>query len=161
MATFKDLKGTEWKIRLNGPLVEDVAEKHEVNLADLDKDPLAKLRNSPMKLVGVIYLLCEDAIKEADLSPKEFGSRLPSTDDMLAAVRDSIIDFFPSGRASHVREVLTKYEEMAAKTDEIAVAKMEKVLSDPETARIIQSEGDREYDRMLDEMFPNSAKRGG
>jgi hypothetical protein len=154
MATFKDAKGQEWSITLNAPLIEDVIEKHGVHLAQLDKDPLQPLRNDPMTMVAVLYLLCEDQIKERGLSPKDFGRSVPSPPDaILDAISEAIVGFFPSGRASHVREVLTKHGEMASKTDQLMVAKMEAVLADPMTETRLRQKADQEFELAMKEIF--------
>ena len=160
MSTLKDKKGREWRIELDAPLIEEVQEKHGINLVNLDGDPMIKLRNDPMKLVPVLYLICQQQIKELGLNPSEFGGSLPHVDYQLAAVREAIVSFFPSGRASHVAEVLTKYEEMNAKTDELAIAKMRKVMNDPKTMERLQGKANTEFDRAMREMFPLSSELG-
>ena len=150
MASFNDRQNREWSIILDGPTVEDVEAKHGVSLANLEKDPLQKLRSDPMKLAAVIYLLCQDQIEKLNLSPTDFGKSLPvPPDPMLTAVEEAIVNFFPSGRASHVREVLTSYSQMGSKTDELIVAKMEKILTDKTVMDRLSDQADVEIERAL------------
>jgi hypothetical protein len=69
---------------------------------------------------------------------------MPSPPDaMLDAVRDAVIGFFPSGRALHVREVLAKFDQMAAKVDAIAESKMAQVMANPKVMSAIDKKADR------------------
>lgn len=155
MPTFKDKANRTWTVELNAPLVEEVVAKHDVDLTNLDKDPLISLRNNPMKLVGVIYLLCQKQIQTANLTPTEFGESLPSPPDpMLEAIADAIVNFSPTGRHLHVREVLATFGEMAAKTDQLAVTKMKEVMGNPTTMRRLDRKASQEIERAIDDLFP-------
>lgn len=160
MGTFRDKTGADWKVDLDALLIEEVREKHNLDLANLEKDPLLTLRNDPMTLVAVVYILCEDQVKERNLDPKSFAKQLPHVDQMLGAIKDAIVDFFPTGRASHVREVLTKFEEMNAKTDEIALAKMLQILQDKRTTETLSSKADEEIQKALDNLLSTGGSLG-
>jgi hypothetical protein len=144
MASFKDRKGNEWQVQLDAPTIEEIRDDHGISLVSLDSDPLLKLRNDPMVLVACVSVICRDQQKERNLTPVEFARLLPSPPDaMLDAVRDAVIGFFPSGRALHVREVLAKFDQMGAKTDEIAQAKMAQVMDDPKVMTAINRQADQ------------------
>ena len=114
-----------------------------------------------MILVAILYLICEDEIAERGLSPEEFAKSLPSPPDpMLEAVADAIVNFYPTGRHSHVREVLTKFQEMSEVTDSIARTKMGQILADPNTAKRLNNRADKEFDRVMEEMFPLNSVAG-
>lgn len=154
MAKFKDRDGHEWEVNLDALVLEEIEENHQVDLVNLEKDPVSRLRNDPKTLVAIIHTICRDQIDELGLEPRQFAKRLPAPPDpMLEAVENAIVDFFPSGRASHVREVLTKYEEMATKTDELARAKIRKLLDDPATFRKVDQKADQEIRAAMKEIF--------
>ena len=153
MATFKDQKGNDWAVKLDAPTIEEIRQDYSVNLVGLDKDPLGPLRNDPMQLVTVISVLCRDQVAAKGLSPVEFAKLLPSPPDpMLDALRDAVICFFPSGRASHIQEVLAKFDAMAAKTDELAAAKMQQVMDDPKVMRELNQKADRVIKEAIEKM---------
>lgn len=153
MATFKDQKGNDWPVRLDAPTIEEIRQDYSVNLVGLDKDPLGPLRNDPMQLVTVISVLCRDQVAAKGLSPVEFAKLLPSPPDpMLEALRDAVVDFFPSGRASHIREVLAKFDTMAAKTDELAAVKMQQVMDDPKVMKELNLKADRVIKEAIEKM---------
>ena len=161
MATFTDKNNQEWRVELDAPLVEEVKAKHQVELTNLENDPLIKLRNDPMILVAVIYVLCQEQIEASNLSPNEFAKRLPSPPDpMLEAVAEAIVNFFPSGRHSHVREVLTKFGEMGETADKLATAKMTAILNDPNTKKRLERRADTEFEKAMEEMFPLGSAPG-
>lgn len=143
MPSFKDRKGNEWQVELDAPTIEEIKDDHGISLVNLDSDPLLKLRNEPMVLVACVSVICRDQQKERGMTPLDFAKALPSPPDaMLDAVRDAVIGFFPSGRASHVREVLSKFDQMGNKTDEIAQAKMQQVMDDPKVMTALNRQAD-------------------
>jgi hypothetical protein len=103
----------------------------------------------------VISALCRDQIDAKKLTPREFAKQLPSPPDpMLDALRDAVISFFPSGRASHIREVLEKFGQMNEKTDQLATEKMAQVLNDPKVMTALNLKADevieKEIGKLLD-----------
>lgn len=154
MAEFQDVKGGLWQVDLDAPLIEEIREKHQIDLVDLEKDPLVTLRSSPLKIVAVAYLICREQIESQGVTPDEFGRLLKKLDPVLEAIREAIIGFFPSGRASHVREVLTKHEEMAAQADQLAVEQMQSVLADPRTKRRMHGLASKELEAKMEALFP-------
>jgi len=117
------------------------------------------MRGNPMILVRVIYLICQEQIEKLSVDPKAFGKSLPTPPDvMLDAIRDAIIDFFPSGRASHVREVLAKHEELSHKTDQLIISQTTQLMNDPRTSERLGKRASLEIQMMMDKQFPlNSA----
>ena len=155
MPSFKDKTEREWNVQLDAPLVEEVEEKHGILLTNLENDPLVMLRNDPMKLVAVIYILCQEKIEELGLTPKQFAKQLPSpSDPMLHAIRDAIVDFFPAGHASSVREVLTELENVEAKTTEVLIREMKENSFTPEIAQRLTTKAKNLRKKLLEENFP-------
>lgn len=153
MATFNDRDGKKWNVRLDAPTVEEVKELHGISLADLKSDPMAKLRNDPMVLVPVMYLICQDQIQAAGMDWKAFGRAMPDDlDPLVEAIQEAIIGFFPRGQASHVREVLTEYAKVAQKQGELALAKMKAIANDPKTMEAIEAKADREIEKLIQEL---------
>lgn len=153
MPSFKDRKGNEWRVELDAPTIEEIRAEHGVDLVGLDKDPLGPLRNDPMKLVTVVAALCREQITAKGLSPVEFARLLPAPPDpMLDAVRDAVIGFFPSGRSSHIREVLTKFDQMAGKTDELAQLKMQQVMDDPRVMKELNTRADQVISQTIERL---------
>lgn len=165
MAQFKDTKGREWTVRLDGPLIDEIESLHQINLEDLNKDPLLKLRTSPRTLVAVVYLICKEQIQALNLTPVDFARSLPQPPDvMLEAVKEAVIDFFPTGQGSHAREALASYEAMAEKTNQIGRKKMMQILESEKTTQILDTKADELIEQAmkeaLDHVFPMTTGRG-
>jgi hypothetical protein len=162
MATFKDRKGNEWLVELDAPTIEEIRADHGVNLVNLETDPLLRLRNEPLVLVASVSVICRDQAKERNLSPNEFAKLMPSPPDaMLEAVRDAVIGFFPSGRASHVREVLAKFDQMGAKTDQIAESKIAQLMEDPKVMAAINRKANQVVDQAIAKMETETDQNPG
>jgi hypothetical protein len=158
MASFKGKGGIEWLIELDAPTIEAIRQDHSVSLVNLESDPLGPLRNDPMTLVTVIAAICREQIDSKSMTPVQFAKQLPSPPDaMLDALRDAVIGFFPSGRASHVREVLMKFDQMASKTDELAAAKMQQVMDDPKVMKTLGEKADQVIDQTMARIMAPSA----
>ena len=152
MAEFTGKTGLIWKVELDPVLAMEVQEKHQLNLVNLEADPLLKLRNDPMALVAVVHVLCQAQIEERGLSPLDFSKQLPFPPDaMLSAVESAIVNFFPSGRHSHVREVLASYGSMASKTDELTTAKVRSLMENPRTMEVLSDRADQEIQKAMKE----------
>jgi len=158
MASFKGRDGSEWRVELDAPTIEEIKADHGVNLVNLETDPLGPLRNDPMMLVTVISALCREQIDAKKLTPREFAKQLPSPPDaMLDAVRDAVISFFPSGRASHIREVLEKFGQMNEKTDQLTTAKMDQVLNNPKVMAALDTKADEAIEKAIGNILGQSA----
>ena len=150
MSQFKDKIGQEWNVSLDPVIADEIRQKHQIELVNLQEDPLLKLRTDPMIAVAVLYLICQDQVKERNLTPEQFAKSLPfPPDEWLSAIEESIVSFFPTGRASHVRGVLTSYGSMASKTDALTTATMQSVMDDPRVMRAMDEKVDKEISKAM------------
>jgi hypothetical protein len=158
MASFKDKHGNSWKVNLDPILLGEIKSQLGVNLVDLSKDPLGSLVNDPEKLWGVVQMVCQEQYEKQGMTAEQFSKVLVyPPDEILAALRDAVIGFFPSGRASHVREVLEKFDQMASKTDEIATAKMQQMMNDPRVTETLSAKADDLITQALTSLKAQSA----
>lgn len=158
MPKFMDKTGEEWLVSLDLPTIEEIRDDHGMSLVDLETDPLLKMRNDPAVMLATMLVICRDQIEQRGLSREEFLKRTPSPPDpMLDAVKEAIVDFFPTGRASHVREVLASFESMASKTDELTLAKIKSTIKDPKVLSRLKRFGDSEIEKELDKLFSSNS----
>jgi hypothetical protein len=157
--TFLDKKSRKWTLSLDPILVDDIAKEHGVNLVDLKKDPLITLRSDPMKLVCVVAMICDEARQEQQIDERDFGRAMPfPPDPMIEALQAAIVDFFPTGQASHVREVLAEMETMAQTTDRLMLEQVRQVTTSPSLATSLSSRAKSELERLVAEICnPTSA----
>ena len=150
MTEFKDKTGQAWTVSLDPVMADEIKEDHGIEIVNLKQDPMLQLRSDPMVLTAVMLVICREEREKRNLSREEFLKLLKyPPDEMLKAVEDAIVDFFPTGRHSHVREVLTSYADMGSKTDELTTAKMQAVLTDPRTMKAIDARADVEIAKAL------------
>lgn len=153
MPSFTDKKNQTWQVNLDPVLADEIKQDHGIEIVNLNQDPMVKLRSDPMVLVSVILVLCREEREARNLTREQFLKLLPfPSDQMLTAVEESIVSFFPTGRASHVREVLASYASMGVKTDELTTAKMQAVMSDPRTMAAINQKADQEIEKAMQSM---------
>lgn len=153
MASFMDKMGTAWAVNLDPVIADEIKQDHGIEIVNLNQDPMLKLRSDPMVLVSVMLVLCREERESRSLTREQFLKLLPfPSDQMLTAVEEAIVSFFPTGRHSHVREVLASYENMGAKTDELTTVKMQAVLADPRTMTAISNRADQEIAKALQNM---------
>ena len=153
MPQFTDKQGQSWSVNLDPVIADEIKQDHGIELVNLNQDPMLKLRSDPMVLVSVMLVICRDEREKRSLTREQFLKLLPfPSDQMLTAVEESIVSFFPTGRASHVREVLASYANMGVKTDELTTVKMQAVMADPRTMTAISNRADQEIAKALQNM---------
>jgi hypothetical protein len=109
MASFK-AGGVEWRVRLNYGVCADV--KRETGL-----DLLAPVSNpetfadvlfaDPAKLVGALYVVCQDQAEKAGVTPERFGREFDgdTLDAAVTAILEEVIGFF---RKTQGRDAMRK-----------------------------------------------------
>lgn len=151
--TFTDKKNRKWTLQLDPILIEEIQNLHGVNLVDLKKDPLVSLRSDPMKLVAVIALICNEAREQQNIDERDFGRSMPfPSDPMVEALKGAIVDFFPTGQALHVCEVLAAMEEMAQKSDSLMLEQAREMVTSPSLATSLSSKAKSELEKLVAEI---------
>jgi len=150
MAQFTDKKNQAWRVELDPVIADEIKQDHAIEIVNLTSDPLLKLRTDVAVLCAVMLVICRDQIAELGLTREQFLKRLPfPSDSMLTAIEESIVNFFPTGRHSHAREVLASYAGMASKTDELTTVKIRTIVNDPATMQIVSDRADREIAKAM------------
>lgn len=133
MSRFVDGKGTEWKLVLDVGLLQEVKDETQVDLSLVTKDTswVNAIFADPGKLVSVLYLVCQDQVKELGLSPRDFARRFSG--EVLERAGDALVgalaSFFPRSRiATALRENLPK---LLAKAETAMIARIEKAVNNP------------------------------
>lgn len=161
MSQFQDKTGQIWNVNLDPVIALEIKDDHGIELTNLESDPMLKLRVDPMILVSTMSVICRDQMTERNLSPTEFMKLLPfPSDEMLKAIQEAIANFFPTGRASHVAEVLAGYEKMGRETDELTTEKMQALLSNPATLQRISDVADLQIEEAMKNLSQTSLPRG-
>lgn len=150
MAQFTDKKSQVWKVDLDPVIADEIKQDHGIELTNLASDPLLKLRSDPSILYSVILVICREQMAERNLTREQFLKLIPMPpDSILTGIEESIVNFFPTGRHSHVREVLASFANMASKTDELTTVKMKAAIADPATMKLVSDQADREIAKVM------------
>lgn len=152
MAKIKDRKDHEWLCRLTTKAVRDIKSLHGLDLLNIDSDPMTTLAASPLILIDAAYLICETEAKERGVSDEQFGE-LMIADECYDAIQEAIVESFPRGRASHVREVLASFQTMREKAEKLAVVKMKGLVTNAKVDKTLSDKADREIEKLLDEIM--------
>ncbi len=161
MASFKDKAGQEWTVSLDPVIADEIKRDHGISLTNLKVDPLLPVRNDenyPSILVAIMLTICRKQIEQKGLTREQFMENLPfPPDQQLRAIEEAIVDFFPSGRHSHVREMLAGFNSMESKTDELTIAKVQSVLTDEKTMEALKGKVDRVFSEKFRAMIDSPA----
>src|SRR5215204_5014710 len=131
MSKFKDSKNDEWDLILNVGMIEDIKEATSVDLDLLLTDP-SKLADifiaTPKKLVEILFVICEEQIKERGLEPRDFGKRFDRStlDSAAEAMIGAVVSFYP--RSSVGKVIGEKLPELLRKLDSQIEMKAKEVM---------------------------------
>jgi hypothetical protein len=93
LAQFSDREGREWSVSINVSTIKRVREQAETNLLDVLEDGaslLATLYDDPIRLVEVLYAVCEPQIQQREFTPEQFGEGFAG--DILLEAADALLD---------------------------------------------------------------------
>lgn len=98
MTTFKDAKGREWSIDLDGLLLDDVQRETGIDLADLSAGGLSIIDQDAKKLVKVLLVLCSEQRDKDRITDRQFSKLIvgDSLTEAMQAVLRSVEHFFPA-----------------------------------------------------------------
>lgn len=132
MAKFKDHTGHEWRLLLTYGSAKRVKEETNVNLALAGAGAtewVDALFGDPGKLVGVLWELCAEQARVANVTPEQFGERFDGAtlDAAGNALMEAVADFFPRSRiAQAIRE---KLPQLVAKAETDAITRLEQLTA--------------------------------
>lgn len=103
MKTFRDEEGREWLVKVHVAAVGRVRDRLGVDLYGLVDDGmkgLGALMGDPVKLVNVLYVLCQREAEARNISDEDFGAALAgdALEKATEAFLEALVDFFPSPR---------------------------------------------------------------
>jgi hypothetical protein len=137
MKTFRDTEGREWAITVDVNAVKRVmksqfdylGEPLRVNLLALvepDSDLLKKVLEYPPLLCDIAYAICKPQCDEKNTRDEDFGKAMGGDvlENVLDVILEETIDFFPAGRRTVLKKVLTKSQTFAEKAKALTTARL-------------------------------------
>jgi hypothetical protein len=132
-ATFRDLAGRTWRIKINVASLRMLRSDQDLDLLkilDREKTPLAQLADDPFRLCDVLWALIKGQAAEAAVAELDWLESMAG--DVLSeaayALMEATIDFFPQHRREPLAAMLKKM-----KTAEAALTKRMTHLAESET----------------------------
>jgi len=148
MPSFKTADGHEYIVRIDAPKIRDARTELDIDLGQLDFGPIAqRLASDPVLLVDVLWILCREQCKAADVSATKFGESLFG--DAIDAASNALIQARADFSPARMRSLILKQQEVSdrirAKTIEMATER----LTNPETeAKIMKAATDKMTEEM-------------
>ena len=122
MKVFKDNAGRTWTISVNVAAIKRVSSLVGVNLLDAAGGKLIQsLISDPVKLVDVLYALCQPEAVRLGVTDEQFGEAMAgdAIDLATTAMLEDLADFFPQARdRDRAKRVLRLINQMTAKTQD-------------------------------------------
>ena len=131
MSLFKDKDGRDWQLRLCGPSISDIRSECDPDFLkndDQNKDnTFARLRNDPVLLCRVIYILCADQRAKREITEKDFYFDVLGDGDAIQAAADALNAAIVNFSQPWMRELLqafTAEAEMRQQAVQMVTSKM-------------------------------------
>lgn len=131
MARFTDNDGREWEILLDAPTAIRIREDCDEAFLKDDFNPgkastYQRMQEDPVLLCRVVYLLCEQQIKERGMTDRQFYLSVlgDAIDRATEALLQAIVNFTPR-RDRQMMEALVGQGEMQREAIEQAIAKVD------------------------------------
>jgi hypothetical protein len=136
MHTFKDQStpgssdGRVWTVQITVATIKRVQALCNVNLLDvLDSKShlLEKLSTDPILLCDVLFAICQEQAKSANVTDEQFGQALAGDviDHATTALLQELADFFPAAKRTVLKKALAKLRQVEEKALEIASAQLD------------------------------------
>ena len=136
MKTFTDNGGHTWTVAINVDAIKRVRSLLEIDLLEAVEGKLIeRLRDDPILLCDVIYVLCKPEADAANISDEQFGQAMAgdAIDAATVALMEELVGFFRKGRRELLAKALDRLNEVEAKAIDLASQR----LDDPEVEKRI------------------------
>ena len=122
MKVFKDNAGRTWTISVNVAAIKRVISLVGVNLLDAAGGKLIQsMISDPVKLVDVLYALCQPEAVRLGVTDEQFGEAMAgdAIDLATTAMLEDLADFFPQARdRDRAKRVLRLINQMTNKAQD-------------------------------------------
>lgn len=144
MHTFKDINGRQWPVVINVNTITRVramAGGFDLLAIVNDRDAIASLLEDPVRLVEVLYAVCQPEADKSQITPEAFGEALGNGDVIEQAALELIgelADFFPKHRREPLKKALQKLQQVQIKASELAIKRIESPEMDRQIEQILE-----------------------
>lgn len=144
MHSFTDAENRKWRICINVAALKKCRNLLEEDLMALVDDGFESLNaflNNPIRLVDVIYVLCQDQAEKASVSDEDFGRAMAggAIKDAATAFVEELADFFPDPRVgAGLKKLMRAGELMATRLMEHAQKELDELDPEAEARKLIK-----------------------
>ena len=148
MKSFTDNKGQVWDLELNIGAAMRLKSRLEIDIDNLirfdnHQQPenvslLERIAGDSYLLFNIIFGLCENQVRERNLTEEEFAARFSG--DTIEAATDALLDEIINFSRPAKRKVLTALYQISKEYQAKAGEKMNAILADPKFKETIDSE---------------------
>lgn len=158
MPIFTDTESRDWKVVVTVDTLEECRDQLSIDLMQaLGGDVLQRLGSDPALLASVLYVTCEEQVKERGLSPKQFAKAIFG--DVLEKAADAfyeaLTDFFPPRQRPVLAKVMAKVQEVNGMATSEALTALDNPAITEAAKRAIKK-GEEEMLRHLSELGSSS-----
>lgn len=128
MQSFTDTQGREWTPAVDVNAVKRVRAMTKVDLLTaLEGTLLPRLRDDPVLLVDVLFVLCDAQAERQSVTSEQFGQAMAGDviDAATEALLQNLVDFFPKARRRPLLAGLAKMSQATNLASERATARIE------------------------------------
>ncbi len=154
MARFTDDEKRDWLIHVDVNALRKVRDLFKINLGSFDEvgGCLARLADDPILLCDLLYVLCEEQVKERELTDADFGRLLLG--DVIAratmALGEAIADFFPHEKRSLLQRLQKKIDRVQKTGADLIRAKLDDPKLEEQLAATMKARMDRGIEERME-----------
>jgi hypothetical protein len=147
MPGFTDAERRAWVIDLNVGAIKQVRAQCNVDLLDVGGEVFQRLAGDPILLCDVLFVLCQEAAEQNNVSSESFGKGLAGNaiDEAVEALLEGLVAFFPNSRRHLAEKALAKSRALEQKI----IEHMETVIESDKFDQAVE-EGLREIDNEVE-----------
>lgn len=154
---FADRNGRAWSLQLSVPVIRRIKKDLGVDLNDQSSgNSLAKIESDPVLFADTLWAIVRE--QAGDVTDEQFGAAIASrevVDAATLALRESIVNLYPSSRRELMKSVLEKNSEVSIRSGALALAK----ISDGRQEALIEQIAERAANEAIDSVTSEVAAK--
>ena len=143
MASFKDVNGKSWELRITPTSMRRVDALTGVKLGTILHDefkPLQEMFGDPVKTVDVLYALCQPEADRCSITDEQFGEFMigDALEHAIDAFLEALADFFPSRQSQMLKRLFAKVKQTQTALADKAELEIETLMATDFVSRLLE-----------------------
>ena len=143
MKTFNDNAGRTWTIAINVDAIKRVRATLDIDLLQVVEGKLLeRLRDDPILLCDVIYVVCKPEADASGITDEQFGQAMAgdAIDHATTALLEDLVGFFRKGRRELLAKALTRLSEVETRAIDLACQRLDDPAIEQQILTAMQTE---------------------